>query len=128
MRYAVIDTNVLVSALISPNGNAAIILGMITNGFLAPLYCSQIIYEYTSVLERQRFGFSKNLIDEALTSFDIFGVPVQPEKSDFFMVDESDRVFYDTAVSGNAMLITGNLRHYPQKTFIVNPANFLLLD
>jgi len=125
MRRAVLDTNVIVSALLSPTGNAALLLGMISNGLLTPVYCRQILDEYMLVLTRPRFGFPKNRIDETLGVFDVFGVLVEPQKSDFSMADESDRIFYDTAMAGAATLITGNLRHYPKKPFIVNPADFL---
>ena len=125
-RRAVLDTNVLVSAILSPKRNAAVILGMITEGLLTPVYCHKIICEYMLVLERPRFGFPKNRIDEALGLFGVFGVPIDPQKSDFPMLDESDRIFYDTAVAGAAVLITGNLKHYPDKPFIVSPADFLL--
>ena len=126
MRRAVLDTNVLVSAILSLKGNAAVILGMITEGSLTPVYCCQILGEYTGVLARPRFGFPKNLVDEVLSLFEVFGVPVDPQKSDFPMLDESDRIFYDTAAAGAATLITGNLRHYPEKPFVVSPADFLL--
>ncbi|MDR0490680.1 MAG: putative toxin-antitoxin system toxin component, PIN family [Oscillospiraceae bacterium] len=126
MRRAVLDTNVLVSAILSPKGNAAVILGMISDGALTPVYCRQILSEYLTVLTRARFGFPKSRVDEALGLFDIFGVPVDPQGSDFPMTDESDRIFYDTAVAGGAKLITGNLKHFPEKPFIVSPVDFLL--
>jgi len=118
MRRVVIDTNVLVSAMLSPRGNAAAILGMAADGLLTPIYCQKILDEYEDVLARPHFGFSRTLIGEALDMFSLFGVPVDPQKSDFPMVDESDRVFYDAAVAGAAELITGNLKHYPVKPFI----------
>ena len=126
MRRIVLDTNVVVSALLSPKGNAAVILGMAADGLLTPVYNGQIIEEYTTVLARPRFDFPQHLIDQTLDLFDVFGVPAEPQKSDFPMPDESDRIFYDTAVAGAAVLITGNLRHYPEKPFIVSPADFLL--
>jgi putative PIN family toxin of toxin-antitoxin system len=125
MRRAVLDTNVLVSALLSPKGNAAVILGMIENGSLTPVYCRQILDEYESVLLRPRFRFPKKLIGEALELFELCGVPVDPQRSDIPMPDESDRVFYDTAVAGAATLVTGNLKHFPSTPFIVSPAEFL---
>lgn len=126
MWRVVLDTNILVSALISPKGNAAVILGMTADAFLQPVYCGKILDEYEEVLTRPRFGFSRQLINEALDLFRIFGVPVDPVKSDFPISDESNRIFYDTVVAGAAKLITGNLKHYPEKAFIVSPAAFLL--
>ena len=124
-RRVVLDTNVLVSALLSPKGNAAAILGMAADGLLTPVYCQKIFDEYEVVLTRPHFGFSQALVKEALDVFNVFGVPVDPPKSDFPMVDESDRMFYDAAAAGAAELITGNLKHYPAKPFVISPADFL---
>lgn len=55
----------------------------------------------------------------------VFGETVIPEKSDISMTDETDRVFYDTAAAGEAVLITGNKKDYPDKPFIMTPADFL---
>ena len=54
-----------------------------------------------------------------------FGKAVTPEKSDILMIDETDRVFYDTAVSSGAILITGNKKDYSNEPFILTPAEFL---
>ena len=124
MRRVVLDTNVLASALLTHKGNAAVILGMITDELLLPVFCWKILDEYENVLLRQRFGFPRNLVAETLSLFDILGVAVELKKSAIHMLDEYDRIFYDTAVSGAAELITGNLRHYPKKCFVISPAAF----
>jgi predicted nucleic acid-binding protein len=49
-RLAVLDTNILVSALISSRGNPAKILDMVEKGALKPIYCEDIIKEYVSVV------------------------------------------------------------------------------
>ena len=41
------------------------------------------------------------------------------------MIDETDRIFYDTAVSSGATLITSNKKDYPNEPFILTPAEFL---
>jgi predicted nucleic acid-binding protein len=43
------------------------------------------------------------------------------------MQDEDDRIFYDTAKEGDAILITGNFRHYPNEPFIMKPSAFWAL-
>ena len=124
-RRVVLDTNVLVSALLSPKGNATAILGMAADGLIEAVYCCQILGEYEEVLSRPRFGFPRDLIDEALDLFRTSGIPVESCRSDCPMPDESDRIFYDTAATGAAELITGNLKHYPAEPFVVSPADFL---
>ena len=68
--YAVIDTNVLVSALISHNDDAATVqvLSMVFNGEIIPVYSNYITKEYRMVLSRKRFGFSSELIDTLIYS------------------------------------------------------------
>jgi putative PIN family toxin of toxin-antitoxin system len=60
MIRAVIDTNVLVSALISPSGNEALLLLAINQGLVRPLFSLAIPGEYSEVLARPKFGFSRH--------------------------------------------------------------------
>jgi uncharacterized protein len=59
---AVIDTNVLVSALISPKGNEALILLAIHQGIVRPCSSEEILDEYAEVLNRRKFAFQKDVI------------------------------------------------------------------
>ena len=43
------------------------------------------------------------------------------------MADKDDQIFYDVAIEAQAYLITGNIRHFPSKPFVVSPAHFLAL-
>jgi putative PIN family toxin of toxin-antitoxin system len=60
----VLDTNVIVSALINPNGTPGRILASILNGKVKILYDNRIIFEYIDVLSRKDFGFNEEIIDE----------------------------------------------------------------
>jgi putative PIN family toxin of toxin-antitoxin system len=124
-RRVVLDTNVLVSALISSAGNPAMILDMVKECVLEPVYCARIIKEYREVLGRARFGFHAGFVSGMLDLFDLYGVVVEPDKSAFPMSDESDRIFYDTAVAASANLITGNIKHFPPEPFIFSPAGYI---
>jgi predicted nucleic acid-binding protein len=53
------------------------------------------------------------------------GIAVLTVPSAIPFVDESDRIFYDTAKAANAYLVTGNQKHFPCEPFIVNPSGFL---
>lgn len=70
MIYAVIDTNVFVSALFSKNINAATVkvLDAIFQGEIVPLYNDEIIAEYEDVLRRSKFHFTPSLVDKYLKS------------------------------------------------------------
>ena len=57
--YAVIDTNVLVSALLSTRDDAATvqIISKLFEGTIVPIYSIEITKEYRQVLGRSKFGF-----------------------------------------------------------------------
>ena len=58
MIRAVIDTNVLVSGLLTPTGNAALIILAIHQGFLRPCCSDAMLVEYAEVLARPKFAFA----------------------------------------------------------------------
>ena len=124
----VIDTNILVSALWSANGNPNKIVKGISNKNIIPYFCQEILQEYKKVLSRPKFDFSPLEISRLLREFLLHGVELEDIiKSNVLFPDESDRIFYDTAKAGEAILITGNTKHYPNEPFIMNPAQFLTL-
>jgi len=120
----VIDTNILVSALWSENGNPSAIIKMIPDG-ITPVFNDQIFDEYSEVLSRPRFSFSTYKRERLLEKIREYGEIVVPEKSDMPMLDETDRIFYDTATASSATLITGNIKDYPDEPFVMTAAEFL---
>lgn len=121
----VLDTNILVSALWSADGNPNRITHLIPEQKIIPCYCEAILLEYRSVLNRPAFKFTAEQVDELLSKLAKFGEYYDVQKSDIVLPDESDRVFYDTAKTSNAILITGNTKHYPSENFIKTPVEFL---
>ena len=124
MFSVVLDTNVLVSALWSKDGTLAKILHLIPDKKIIPCFCDEILNEYVIVLSRPNFHFIHNQIDALLDNIMKFGKAVVTDKSSIPLLDESDRVFYDTARVSGAILITGNMKHYPVEPFIMRPAEF----
>jgi putative PIN family toxin of toxin-antitoxin system len=122
----VLDTNVLVSALWSADGNPSKIVRMIPENIIVPHFCEKILLEYRAVLSRPSFHFNQRSVDELIELFIFFGRNVDVLKSDIMLPDESDRIFFDTAICGKAILITGNLKHFPAEPFIMSPVDFLL--
>ena len=121
----VLDTNVLVSALMSKNGAPADILRLVLADRLTPCIDARIMCEYTEVLQRPKFGFSKGEINSLLDWFKYYGESVNAEPCDISFTDESDKKFYEVAVHCGAVLITGNLKHYPKRKFIIGVSDFL---
>jgi putative PIN family toxin of toxin-antitoxin system len=124
---AVLDTNILVSAMLSPLGNPAKIFKMFLAQTLDLIFSADILVEYENVLSRPRLHIPADETVTVLAAIRRFGEQIESVPSTGAMIDEDDRVFYDTAKSTNAYLITGNSKHYPQEAFILSPAEFLEL-
>ena len=92
--YAVIDTNVLVSAMLKVHSVPGSILEFAFEGLIIPVLNDEIEKEYRAVLSRPKF----HLPDE---------VVMEKRKKD------------------DAFLVTGNIRHFPEKPFIVTPREML---
>lgn len=130
MIYVVIDTNVLVSALITKNPEAATakVVRLLLEQEFVPLYDADIIAEYEDVLHRPKFPILKETAD-ALISF-IIENGIESSRVDFeeSMPDEDDRVFYEVSLSqDDSFLVTGNLKHYPTSPRVITPADFVNL-
>ncbi|MCD7982373.1 MAG: putative toxin-antitoxin system toxin component, PIN family [Clostridiales bacterium] len=128
--YAVIDTNVLISSLLSSHGNAATILVIkkIFSGDVIPLYSENILKEYLEVLRRKKFGFTEETVSSLIRVIEDTGKMVIPSPSGEILPDIKDLPFYEVVLEKkdeNAHLITGNKKHFPNKPFIVTPKEFL---
>lgn len=128
MIYAVIDTNVLVSALITRNHDSATVkvFRHLLRNDVTPLYNETIISEYREVLSRGKFQISNDVIERLISFFREKGINADGVHTDIAMPDESDRVFYEISLSKeDSFLVTGNLKHYPVAPRIVSPSEFL---
>ena len=124
--YAVIDTNVLVSALLGASymSNPTKVLQAVTDNRLIPLFNDEIIEEYKEVLSRKKFPFSEELIDTVIQTILTDGLYVDRTTAiDELFPDSKDMVFYEDG----SFLVTGNLRHFPQKSFVITPAEMVEL-
>jgi len=130
MIYAVIDTNVLVSALITKNPEAAtakVVRLLLDNGFV-PLYDADIVTEYEDVLHRSKFPILPEVADALISYIVEHGVEASRVNFDESMPDEDDRVFYEVTLSKeDSFLVTGNLKHYPTSPRVITPADFVNL-
>jgi len=123
----VLDTNVVVSALLNPNGVPAQVLNLFLVGKLELLYDNRILDEYWMVLKRKKFGFNKEHVDDFMRFVMFHGEFVITNSLKVKFLDEEDRKFYEVFKSGKAKyLVTGNKRHYPKDAGIVSPREFML--
>jgi putative PIN family toxin of toxin-antitoxin system len=124
----VVDTNVIVSALMNTNGIPAKVLSLLLNGKIKILYDNRIIFEYVDVLSRNEFGFSKEIVNDLIEYFKRSGEYINAEYIKIFFSDETDKKFYEVYKSGKAnYLITGNTKHFPKEDAIITPKDFMLL-
>jgi putative PIN family toxin of toxin-antitoxin system len=122
----VLDTNVIVSALLNTNGVPAKIVALVLNGRIKILYDNRIIFEYIDALSRKDFGFDMEIINDMIDYFRAEGEFVNSEYSNVKFIDETDKKFYEVYQSGEAQyLITGNIKHFPKNDGIIVPGEFL---
>ena len=124
------DTNVLVSALIQPEGIPARILDLILSGQVKIVLDNRIYAEYQDVLLRPEFGFAPELADGLLEFLLQSGERVYSIKTSVALPDVYDGKFLEVAIDGTAnFLVTGNLKHFPRRqrrgVRVVSPREFL---
>lgn len=127
--YAVIDTNVLVSAMIKWNSVPGNIMELTFDGSIVPILNEQIVKEYREVLTRPKFHFTKEIIRDVLENIRSKGLYVDEEHLEIELPDPKDRVFYEVVMekrkTEDAYLVTGNIRHFPTKPVIVTPREMI---
>lgn len=125
--YAVFDTNVIVSALLTshPDSPTATLLNMVMDGVIIPVFNDDILNEYNEVLSRKKFGFTSDQIHHVISAL-ATGVNLKRTHSDEIFPDPDDAVFYEVALSKeDAYLVTGNLKHFPHVSKVVSPTEML---
>lgn len=128
--YAVFDTNVLVSSLLTKNEDAATakVIYEIASKRIIPIYSKEIFEEYNEVLHRDKFPFTDERIDGLLRVIVQFGILVEPTPTGIELPDEKDVVFYEVVMDkrdDDAYLITGNKKHFPDRQCIVTPSEMM---
>jgi putative PIN family toxin of toxin-antitoxin system len=129
MTRVVLDTNVVVSALLARHGNEARVLRLLLTGVLQPCVSEDVLAEYTDVLHRSKFkNLSRIAIDDVLKGLSKNQL-IQTNLSLTVSPDPSDNRFLECAQTANAdFLVTGNKRHFPavwKNTKIVNARELL---
>ena len=128
---AVIDTNVIVAAMLSKKmdtGVVKILKEINNNEHLFPLWHEKIIEEYNEVLYRAKFNFSKEKIKKTINAIQNAGIYTLPIETEELPKDPDDVIFWQIAMAerkNNAYLITGNIKHYPDKDYVVTPSEMI---
>lgn len=128
MIYAVIDTNVLVSAFISRYSTAATVrvVQNILNDNIRPVFNDEILSEYKEVLHRPKFKLEDSEVRSLIDFIKSVGLSTSRIPYEGAMPDEKDRPFYEVSLSEDgSFLVTGNLKHFPVTPQVVSPAQMM---
>lgn len=127
--YAVIDTNVLVSALLRWNSVPGAVMEQTLSGSIVPVLSDEIIEEYEEVLRRKKFPFLEQDVVMLTEGIRKRGIILEPAKVNENLPDPKDVVFYAVTMEArkehNAYLVTGNTKHFPLRPYVVTPREML---
>ena len=122
----ILDTNVIVSALLTPSGLSAKILNLILNGSITIVYDNKIMIEYVEILNRKQLKINKLHVDLVINYISMEGEFRIANPLNVIFIDEDDKMFYELFKTGRIdYLITGNIKHFPKEKKIVTPREFL---
>ena len=130
LYYAVVDANVLVSAMLKIQSIPGQIANEALLGELIPLLSDEILAEYREVLARPKFKFNQDNVEMLIEGIIDRGIFMDAVPIDELLPDSKDIVFYGVVMGGRtqldeAYLVTGNIKHFPVKPYIVTPKEML---
>ena len=128
----VLDTNVLVSALLKPLSKPARIMRLVLQGNIEIVGNESIFAEYLNVLKRPKINLDPDKVQTILQLIRSKGIHAPALAESFDLPDSSDESFLEAALAaGSDVIITGNKKHFPQKACkgqkVVTPTEFLKL-
>lgn len=127
----VLDTNVLVAALLSPVGTCARFLDLVLDGAIGICADTRILQEYEDVLRRRELALPKVAVETVLDFLHASAEPITAHPLATALPDLDDLPFLEVAATAEAILVTGNLRHFPKKVcgdvLVIGPSECLEL-
>ena len=127
--YAVLDTNVLVSAMLKAGSVPGQVIAEAMGGDIIPVVNDAILAEYEDVLNRAKFRFNKRAVKVFLDELQKRAVYAEEGIIEEVIPDPKDVIFYAVLMEKRkeeeAYLVTGNLKHFPMRTYIVTPREML---
>ncbi len=127
----VLDTNVVVSGLMTAHGACGQILDLLIEGVFEICADDQILDGYHSVLHRPALRIDQEDAGDVLELVRSVVQPVPAVPLAVELPDPHDLPFLEVAATAEAVLVTGNARHYPRSAragvTVLRPADFLEL-
>lgn len=106
-----LDTNVLLSGLLTPHGPCARVLDLVVAGEVRVPYDDRVVAEWCSVPRRPNFGFAPGRAQILIELLRSLGEPVAPVPTSIVLPDPDDVVFLEVASAGAAVaIVTGSQR------------------
>lgn len=128
-EVCIVDTNVLVSALLKRKSIPGKIVQAVLAGIVIPVYSNEILNEYKEVLSRKKFNFSNNVIESVIKAIVDNGIKLSGIQTDETPSDPKDVIFYEVTMDArqkhDAHLVTGDIKDFPIKPFVVIPAEMM---
>ena len=125
----VIDTNVLVSAVLKPDGLQRTVFLLATTKPARWYVSGPIMEEYAAVLARPELKIRRSLRLQVVQLIKNHTYSVTPSRLPQLTTDPDDNIFLECADAARAdYLVTGNQRHFPRfwkKTKIIDSRAFL---
>src|SRR5579863_3641708 len=129
MIRVVIDTNVLVSALLHASSLPEAVINLAVSGKVQWVASEPILAEYAEVPKRPRLDIDSAKAADAMEKIRASISRVVPSVRIHATNDPDDNMFLECAEAGDVdYIVTGNIRHFPaiwQKTRIVTPREFI---
>lgn len=126
---AVLDTNVLVSGMLTRNGTCSRILDLLVEGRITLFLDERILAEYRRVCTAPRLRLDAMAVENFLrflsrTAEKVVAAPLRVD-----LPDGDDLPFLEVAAESRAVLVTGNARHFPKPltgaVLVASPRDFL---
>ena len=134
MPRAVVDTNILIRALIKPQGTVGPVLTRLRDGDYTLLYAEPLLDELMAKLAlpriRDKYHLADDDVETVLALILLRGESVMPQRRITACRDPKDNVVLEVAVAGEAdYIVTGDndllVLHPFEDIPIVGPAEFL---
>lgn len=109
----VLDTNILVSALLSPTGTCDRLLLAASHHAYRPVLTAEILAEYQEVLSRPHLGIQSATTQRLLNTLSDLAEVTAPPLLMVRLPDPDDLIFLSAAMAAHCPLVTGNHRHFP---------------
>ena len=127
--FCVVDTNVIVSALLKRTSIPGKVVQHILAGIVIPVFSKEILSEYKEVLSRKKFSFSSKVIEDVIKMIIKNGIELSGIQTEEKTSDPKDMIFYEVTMDSrqteNTFLVTGNIKDFPIKPFIVTPKKMM---